>query len=506
MSRSSSINPTSEADRFSEMLPYAFARDYGLALSPEKKGLCLNLSQAADRAMIAEVFRACRDVSMVKTLSDEDFESLLSTMYASRGIDAEADSLSETNGDDLDSVLQGVEQSADLLAGDDDAPVIRLLNSLFSEAVRAGASDIHLEPFEDKVAVRLRVDGLLAEIAALSAKLAPYLVSRVKVMARLDIAEKRLPQDGRLSLTLGGKSYDVRVSTLPIRYGERVVMRLLDKDQAFLSLGDLGMVETIRSRFESALSEPNGILLVTGPTGAGKTTTLYAALGLLNDQSRNIMTVEDPIEYALKGVSQTQVNNKVGMTFSSGLRSILRQDPDVVMVGEIRDAETAEIAVQASLTGHLVLSTVHTNSAAAAITRLVDMGVEPFLLASSVKAVLAQRLVRQLCASCKQPYQASKDTAAKLGLKSQQLELYQPTGCSECQNTGYRGRIGIYELIMVNDDIRRMIQDGAGELDIEARAIADGLPVLADSGRDLVLSGDTTLEEVLRVSRLKEPE
>ena len=349
----------------------------------------------------------------------------------------------------------------------------------------------------------MRIDGLLTEIAALSAKLAPYLVSRVKVMARLDIAEKRLPQDGRLSLTLGGKSYDVRVSTLPIRYGERVVMRLLDKDQAYLSLSDLGMADKICKRFESALSEPNGILLVTGPTGAGKTTTLYAALGLLNDQSRNIMTVEDPIEYALKGVSQTQVNNKVGMTFSSGLRSILRQDPDVVMVGEIRDAETAEIAVQASLTGHLVLSTVHTNSAAAAITRLVDMGVEPFLLASSVKAVLAQRLVRQLCGSCKQPYQASKDTAAKLGLKSRQLKLYRPTGCLDCQNTGYRGRVGIYELIMVNDDIRRMIQNGAGELDIEAQAIAEGLPVLADSGRELVLSGETTLEEVLRVSRLK---
>ena len=503
MVRSSQIISTAEAERFSEMLPYAFARDYGLALSSEKKGFCLNLSQTVDRGMIAEVFRACRDVNIVKTLSDEDFESLLSTMYASRGIDAEVDSLSEANGDDLDSVLQGVERSADLLAGDDDAPVIRLLNSLFSEAVRAGASDIHLEPFEDKVAVRLRIDGLLTEIAALSAKLAPYLVSRVKVMARLDIAEKRLPQDGRLSLTLGGKSYDVRVSTLPIRYGERVVMRLLDKDQAFLSLSDLGMADKICKRFESALSEPNGILLVTGPTGAGKTTTLYAALGLLNDQSRNIMTVEDPIEYALKGVSQTQVNNKVGMTFSSGLRSILRQDPDVVMVGEIRDAETAEIAVQASLTGHLVLSTVHTNSAAAAITRLVDMGVEPFLLASSVKAVLAQRLVRQLCGSCKQPYQASKDTAAKLGLKSRQLKLYRPTGCLDCQNTGYRGRVGIYELIMVNDDIRRMIQNGAGELDIEAQAIAEGLPVLADSGRELVLSGETTLEEVLRVSRLK---
>ncbi|ERL46876.1 acetyl-CoA C-acetyltransferase protein [Candidatus Micropelagos thuwalensis] len=503
MVRSSQIISNAEAERFSEILPYAFARDYGLALSSEKKGFCLNLSQTVDRGMIAEVFRAYRDVNIVKTLSDEDFESLLSTMYASRGIDAEVDSLSEANGDDLDSVLQGVERSADLLAGDDDAPVIRLLNSLFSEAVRAGASDIHLEPFEDKVAVRLRIDGLLTEIAALSAKLAPYLVSRVKVMARLDIAEKRLPQDGRLSLTLGGKSYDVRVSTLPIRYGERVVMRLLDKDQAFLSLSDLGMADKICKRFEGALSEPNGILLVTGPTGAGKTTTLYAALGLLNDQSRNIMTVEDPIEYALKGVSQTQVNNKVGMTFSSGLRSILRQDPDVVMVGEIRDAETAEIAVQASLTGHLVLSTVHTNSAAAAITRLVDMGVEPFLLASSVKAVLAQRLVRQLCGSCKQPYQASKDTAAKLGLKSRQLKLYRPTGCLDCQNTGYRGRVGIYELIMVNDDIRRMIQNGAGELDIEAQAIAEGLPVLADSGRELVLSGETTLEEVLRVSRLK---
>ncbi|MGI9439226.1 MAG: GspE/PulE family protein, partial [Parvibaculales bacterium] len=393
--------------------------------------------------------------------------------------------------DDFDAIVQGVEHSADLLAGDDDAPIIRLLNSLLSEALRSGASDVHLEPFENNVIVRLRVDGILKEIASLSPKLAPYLVSRIKVMSRLDIAEKRLPQDGRLSLSLGGKTYDVRVSTLPIRYGERVVMRLLDKDNAFFGLEDLGMRAEMQSLFEAALREPNGIVLVTGPTGSGKTTTLYSALSLMNDISRNIMTVEDPVEYALHGISQTQVNPKIGMTFADGLRSILRQDPDTVMVGEIRDKETAEIAVQASLTGHVVLSTVHTNSAAAAVTRLMDMGIEPLLLSSSLRLVLAQRLVRRLCPDCKTP--DTTDTEAS----------HKPVGCPSCQNIGYRGRIGIFELFCVDDAVRQMIADGATEQQIEAHAFADQ-PLLAESGRALVAAGETTMEEVLRVARLND--
>ena len=487
------------------LLPYTFAREHGLSISDNDSHLCLHVSPAANLDMIPEIVRSFGQIDRITRLSDDDFENLLSGIYASQGIADDVDN-DMGGGDDLDAALQGVEQSADLLASDDDAPVIRLLNSLFSEAVRAGASDIHLEPFEEKIAVRLRVDGFLTEIASLSAKLAPYLVSRVKVMARLDIAEKRVPQDGRLSLSLGGKSLDVRVSTLPIRYGERVVMRLLDKENAEISLGGLGMTAETLKRFERALSEPNGILLVTGPTGSGKTTTLYAALGLLNNQSRNIMTVEDPIEYAVPGISQTQVNTKVGMTFASGLRSILRQDPDIVMVGEIRDMETAEISVQASLTGHLVLSTVHTNSSAAALTRLIDMGVETFLLASSVKGIIAQRLIRRLCSDCHEPFEPGEDIRSLLNLKkSDKTQLYRPVGCESCQNTGYRGRIGIYEFLAVDDMVRKLIQAGASEQDIEAHCFKN-VPMLSDSGRALVMSGLTTTEEVMRVSRLREIE
>ena len=470
-------------------LPYRFAREFGLALKRQESGLTLFVSKAADRRMIAEVARTHTMIAAVEELPQTEFDELLSDIYARSTLEADTEHADADHfEDDFDAIVQGVEHSADLLAGEDDAPVIRLLNSLLSEAVRAGASDVHLEPFEDTVIVRLRIDGMLKEIASLSAKLAPYLVSRIKVMSRLDIAQKRLPQDGRLSLTLGGKNFDVRVSTLPIRYGERVVMRLLDKESAFFSLGELGMQDDLQGQFNRALREPNGIILVTGPTGSGKTTTLYAALGLMNDRARNIMTVEDPVEYALHGISQTQVNAKIGMTFADGLRSILRQDPDTVMVGEIRDRETAEIAVQASLTGHVVLSTVHTNSAAAAITRLMDMGIEPLLLSSSLRLVLAQRLVRRLCPDCKKP---DPETPGS----------YQPVGCSQCQNIGYRGRVGIFELLQVTDKIRQMIADGANEAQIEAEAFANA-PMLAGTGKALVAAGETTAEEVLRVARL----
>lgn len=472
-------------------LPYRFAREFGLALGASDNGAVLHISDAANRDMIVEVARN-HQITTVEEVSQSRFDDILSELYARRSFEEDSEQTdAEGLADDFDAIVQGVEHSADLLAGDDDAPIIRLLNSLLSEALRSGASDVHLEPFENNVIVRLRVDGILKEIASLSPKLAPYLVSRIKVMSRLDIAEKRLPQDGRLSLSLGGKTYDVRVSTLPIRYGERVVMRLLDKDNAFFGLEDLGMRAEMQSLFEAALREPNGIVLVTGPTGSGKTTTLYSALSLMNDISRNIMTVEDPVEYALHGISQTQVNPKIGMTFADGLRSILRQDPDTVMVGEIRDKETAEIAVQASLTGHVVLSTVHTNSAAAAVTRLMDMGIEPLLLSSSLRLVLAQRLVRRLCPDCKTP--DTTDTEAS----------HKPVGCPSCQNIGYRGRIGIFELFCVDDAVRQMIADGATEQQIEAHAFADQ-PLLAESGRALVAAGETTMEEVLRVARLND--
>jgi len=415
----------------------------------------------------------------------------------SAGLSAADDSLDESVG--LDSLAENLPATADLLDVVDDAPVIRLINGIIAEAVRQGASDIHVEPFETALVVRLRVDGVLKEVLSLSHRLAPLLVSRVKVMARLDIAEKRIPQDGRISLTLGGRSLDVRVSTLPARAGERLVMRILHQDQAALGLEELGFSTHALETFRGALREPNGIVLVTGPTGSGKTTSLYSGLAMLNDATRNILTIEDPVEYAIKGLGQTQVNTKVGMTFAAGLRAILRQDPDIVMVGEIRDGETAQIAVQASLTGHLVLSTVHTNNAAGAITRLRDMGVEPFLLAATIRVVIAQRLVRRLCPACRHPTPADLATARLINVPPGHT-LYRNAGCAECGNTGFAGRIGVYEAIRIDDRIRRLISDMADEDAISAVAFEKG-GTLADEVRRYVAEGLTTVEESIRVTR-----
>ena len=374
--------------------------------------------------------------------------------------------------------------------------------------MKTKASDIHIEPYEKEVSVRLRIDGVLREVLNLPARMTPVLTSRVKVMARLDIAEKRVPQDGRISLAMGGKTVDVRISTLPSRYGERVVMRLLDKEQAQLDLDQLGMSERTLYRFKQLLKRPNGVILVTGPTGSGKTTTLYGGLTLLNEPSRNILTVEDPVEYALDGIGQTQVNAKVGMTFAAGLRAILRQDPDIVMVGEIRDVETAQIAVQASLTGHLVLSTVHTNSAVGAVTRLRDMGVEPFLLSSTIAGVMAQRLVRRLCPACKEPHEADTSEKKLLGVDlalPQVITLYSPVGCARCNHTGFEGRLGLYELILADDTLKRLIHDDAGEQALAAHAFKSSQK-LADSGWAHVRAGHTSIEEVLRVVQQSETE
>lgn len=487
----------------SHKLRYTFSRDHGFAVINEtEQGTTVVVREDANMRMLPEVRRVIGSPLNLERRSKPEFDSLLSDLHAVEGINAEISE--ELPTESLDRALEGMPAAADLLASEDDAPVIRLINSLIAEAVKNAASDVHLEPFENRLSVRLRVDGVLTEVASLAARMTPYIVSRIKVMARLDIAEKRIPQDGRISLKLGTREFDVRVSTLPARHGERVVLRLLDASQAHYSLEDLGMQTAVHEGVRELFTEPNGIILVTGPTGSGKTTTLYAGLGLLNDQSRNIMTVEDPVEYALDGVSQTQVNSKVGMTFASGLRAILRQDPDVVMVGEIRDMETAEMAIQASLTGHLVLSTVHTNSSVAAITRLRDMGVEPFLLASTVKGILAQRLVRKLCDSCKRPAQNAEALAQELGVKpSEAANLMEPVGCPDCGGKGYRGRIGIYELAVIDTNLRRMIQENASEQDMETYAF-DAADTLADSGRALVLRGVTTTEEVLRVSRIKE--
>jgi general secretion pathway protein E len=395
-------------------------------------------------------------------------------------------------------VAQELQGPSDLLESDDDAPIIRFINAVLTEAIKENASDVHIEPYENRLGVRFRVDGVLKEVLQTRRALAPLVVSRIKVMSKLDIAEKRLPQDGRISLRIAGRAVDVRVSTMPSGHGERVVLRLLDKQAGRLELTALGMDKKTQKTMDRLIHKPHGIILVTGPTGSGKTTTLYAALQRINDNTRNIMTVEDPIEYFIDGIGQTQVNTKVEMTFARGLRAILRQDPDVVMVGEIRDLETAEIAVQASLTGHLVLSTLHTNTAAGAVTRLRDMGVEPFLLSSSLLGVLAQRLVRVLDDDTKVPYTAHEYECNLLGLDpSSPPTLFHP---GEGANGGFSGRTGIYELIVVDDDMREMIHGGVSEQELDRHARKYSASIRAD-GRRQVLNGTTTMEEVLRVTR-----
>jgi general secretion pathway protein E len=483
-------------------LAYAFAKERGLiVLDAEARPVLLGArGKAPDPWALIEARRAVGAPVAVDLMPADVFERRLSEIYSVEGIST-ADLDLAGDEADLASLAQGLPKTADLLDSENDAPVIRLINALIAEAVKVKASDIHIEPYEKTLSVRLRIDGVLREILSLPAKMTPVLTSRVKVMARLDIAERRVPQDGRITIALGGKSVDVRVSTLPARFGERVVMRILDKDEARLDLDGLGMPAEILARFKHVLARPNGIILVTGPTGSGKTTTLYGALTILNEPSRNILTVEDPVEYALDGVGQTQINPKVGMTFATGLRAILRQDPDIVMVGEIRDVETAEIAVQASLTGHLVLSTVHTNSAAGAITRLRDMGVEAFLLSSTIAAVLAQRLVRRLCPSCKAPYAPDAATRRLLGIGDQEpATLYRAEGCGRCNHTGYEGRIGVYELIVVDEKLKRLIHDGSNEQDVAAYAFAHA-DTLTQSGFRHALAGATSIEEVLRVVR-----
>jgi len=482
-----------------QVLSYTFAREHGIIVMDLADTARLGVLGKPKAAALLEARRAAGVPIVVETLPPAAFERRLAETYALDGIEADKIADQFSGDDSLNHLIEGIPKVADLLEADDDAPVIRLINGLIAEAVKVRASDIHVEPFENKLSVRLRIDGVLQEVISLAGRIAPLLVSRIKVMARLDIAEKRLPQDGRLSLTIGGRALDLRVSTLPSQHGERVVMRLLDKTQGHMELEQLGMEPRTLAAFRSALAEPNGIVLVTGPTGSGKTTTLYAALSMLNDRTSNILTVEDPIEYALEGVGQTQVNPRVGMTFAAGLRAILRQDPDVVMVGEIRDAETAQIAVQGSLTGHLVLSTVHTNSAISAVTRLRDMGIESFLLAPTVKAVLAQRLVRRLCDACKAPAAASPAECEALG-HAGAVTVWKAIGCIQCKNTGYKGRLGIYEIVVVHDDLRAKIHDNASEQDLTAVAFRN-TETLAQCGFRKVLEGTTSVEEVFRVVR-----
>ncbi|MFC3608069.1 type II secretion system ATPase GspE [Stutzerimonas tarimensis] len=481
-------------------LPFAFARRHGVLLV-EQGGLRLCAREGAPFTALQEAQRLAGTALPVSWVPAADFEQALGMAYQHEGSSAML--MAEGLGNDLDlaSLAEQVPETEDLLEQEDDAPIIRLINAILGEAINENASDIHIETFEKRLVVRFRVDGILREIVEPKRELAALLVSRIKVMARLDIAEKRVPQDGRISLRVGGREVDIRVSTLPSANGERVVLRLLDKQAGRLTLGHLGMSDRDRTRLADALVKPHGIILVTGPTGSGKTTTLYAGLTTLNDRSRNILTVEDPIEYHLEGIGQTQVNTKVEMTFARGLRAILRQDPDVVMVGEIRDQETADMAVQASLTGHLVLSTLHTNSAIGSVTRLVDMGVEPFLISSSLLAVLAQRLVRVLCPDCRRPYVADAAECALLGVDpTQPPTLFHAEGCEHCRGLGYRGRTGIYELVLLDDRLRSMIHTRVAEQEMARHARTLG-PGIREDGMRKVREGVTTLEEVLRVTR-----
>ncbi len=482
-------------------LPYSFCKRYGVIAmpSPMSGKLKLTLKNGTSAEAVCEAQRLLGMIDEIGVESDIEFNRLLSHHFENSRETSftEAEKIGgELN---LDDVARELSEPEDLLESDDDAPIIRLINALITEAIKDNASDIHVEPFESRLSIRFRVDGVLREVLEPPRQIASLLVSRIKVMAQLDIAEKRLPQDGRIALKVASRPVDIRVSTLPSGHGERVVMRLLDKQAGRLDLLQLGMGNTEQKRLEAMIQKPHGIILVTGPTGSGKTTTLYAMLSVLNDARRNILTVEDPVEYDLDGIGQTPVNTKVDMTFAKGLRAILRQDPDVVMVGEIRDNETAQIAVQASLTGHLVLSTLHTNSAVGAITRLQDMGVEPFLLSSTLLGVISQRLVRKLCPECKSVTQLDVEEVNGFRIDPDDV-IYQSNGCAACLQTGFRGRTGIYEMIEIDETLSTMIHDGAGQAKLE-RYCRTRSQSLREDGIRRVVQGETALDEVLRVSR-----
>jgi general secretion pathway protein E len=466
-------------------LPYAFAKAHTLLLEDDGEQLQLWAGENTSLSALSEVLR----LYAVDALEREPVATLaqrIAAAYAG-GESSAATVIGEVESRvDLSRMMQDLPAVEDLLEAANDAPIIRMLNALLTQAAKDGASDIHIEPYERSSAVRFRVDGTLREVVQPNKALHAALISRLKIMAELDIAEKRLPQDGRISLRIGGRAIDVRVSTLPSSYGERAVLRLLDKSESKFTLEGLGMSGDVLTSFDKLIAQPHGIVLVTGPTGSGKTTTLYASLGRVDTTTTNVLTVEDPVEYELPGIGQTQVNAKIDLTFAKALRAILRQDPDVIMIGEIRDYETAQIAIQASLTGHLVLATLHTNDAPSAVTRLTDFGVEPYLLSSSLLGVLAQRLVRKLCPNCK-----SADARGR----------WHPVGCAMCDHSGYRGRTGVYEMMVADDKVRSLIHSRAAESQLFVAAEAAGLRSMREDGERLVEEGVTSLEEVMRVTR-----
>lgn len=494
MTKSDTFAPT-------KFVPYSYAKTQGAFVQSVKNGIALlYLREGVKMAAVTEILRVWQGEFTTSQVSANIYDKLLTETYAQEGASS-AFAEDIENNSDLTRLIQELPKVEDLLEAEGDAPIIRMINAIFTQALRESVSDIHIEPYETKSVVRFRIDGTLSNIVEPHRALHVALISRIKVMAQMDIAEKRLPQDGRITIRIAEKIVDVRVSTLPTGHGERVVMRILEKDAKRLDLSKLGMSDETLYKVDTLIHQPYGIFLVTGPTGSGKTTTLYSAISRLDASVLNIMTVEDPIEYDLPNISQTQVNTKIDMSFSKALRSILRQDPDAIMIGEVRDVETAQIAVQSSLTGHLVLATLHTNDAVSAVARLVDMGIEPFLLASSLSGVLAQRLVRCLCTDCRVAYEP--DSVELALLKSDQLpqKLYRASGCVACRGTGYSGRIGIYELLIIDDEIRKLVHDRNSEQNIRHYANSLGKLDLRQDGVRWVESGVTSLEELLTVTK-----
>jgi len=499
-----SIAPDDVDEELLARVPIAFARQHRLLpLHAREERVRVAIFDPFDTPALDDL-RLLFDGREIETelATRRAIETAINEVY-DRG-PASAEKLAEDAALDLDAVAHEIStEPQDLLDAADDAPIIRLVNSLLQSAVKERASDIHLEPFEEEIRVRFRIDDVLYEpIPPLPRSLQASIASRVKIMGGLNIAEKRLPQDGRIRLKIAGRDYDVRLSTIPVGHGERLVLRLLPRSTELLDLAKLGFNPQQLKTWKRLISRPNGIILVTGPTGSGKTTTLYGALALINDVDKNILTIEDPVEIQLRGVGQVEVNPRIGLTFAAGLRSFLRQDPNVILVGEIRDRETAEIAIQASLTGHLVFSTLHTNDASSAITRLVDMGVEPFLVGSSLVAVLAQRLVRVLCPGCREPYEPSDEEFQELGVRRPEgpLTAYRPGGCAACGQTGYRGRVGIFELLAVDDDVRALVSQNVDSKTIKRTAVGRGMATLRLDGARKVLLGITSVAEVLRAT------
>ncbi|HET8759614.1 MAG TPA: type II secretion system ATPase GspE [Nitrospiria bacterium] len=485
-------------------VPIAFAKRYEILPLREVGGVVhVATAQPLVTAPLDDVRLLLAKPVTPVVVPSRDIVSCINQAYERAGDSAEQ-VIEDLGAESLDSLATALrEEPRDLLEAADEAPIIKLVNSLLFEAAKKRASDIHVEPFERDLLIRYRIDGILYNVLTPPKRLQASIISRIKIMAGLNIAEKRLPQDGRISIKIAGRDVDIRVSAIPTAHGERLVLRLLDKGTLLLQLTEIGLDAERLKTLNRLIRLSHGIVLVTGPTGSGKTTTLYAALNTINAPDKNIITIEDPIEYQLRGVGQMQVNPKINLTFAAGLRSILRQDPDVIMVGEIRDGETAEIAIHASLTGHLVFSTLHTNDAAGAITRLLDMGIEPFLVASSLVAIVAQRLVRALCPACRHPYHPNGDELAKLGIRSDRTPeptCFRAVGCAECLSTGYRGRTGIYEILVLDDDLRALILSKADANAIKARAMEHGMRTLREDGAQKVLSGVTTTEEVLRVT------